>query len=50
MFFEAASEERGHAIKLIEYLLMRGDVFANLQSIIQEVPVNENICKNLCNL
>ncbi|XP_073996268.1 ferritin heavy chain-like [Rhodnius prolixus] len=38
MFFEAASEERGHAIKLIEYLLMRGDVFANLQSIIQEVP------------
>uniref|UniRef100_T1I6V2 Ferritin n=1 Tax=Rhodnius prolixus TaxID=13249 RepID=T1I6V2_RHOPR len=25
MFFEAASEERQHAIKLIEYLLMRGE-------------------------
>lgn len=28
-FFEAANEEREHAIKIIEYLLMRGDVETN---------------------
>ncbi|KAK9509349.1 hypothetical protein O3M35_006687 [Rhynocoris fuscipes] len=42
MFFEAASEERQHAIKLIEYLLMRGDVFKDLKNVIDSVPVPEN--------
>lgn len=42
LFFEAASEERQHAIKLIEYLLMRGDVFKDLKSIIKEVPKPKN--------
>uniref|UniRef100_A0A224XWA4 Ferritin n=1 Tax=Panstrongylus lignarius TaxID=156445 RepID=A0A224XWA4_9HEMI len=38
LFFEAASEERQHAIKLIEYLLLRGDVFKDIKNIIKEVP------------
>ena len=29
-FFEAASEEREHAIKIIEYLLMRGELKSNI--------------------
>lgn len=30
MFFESASEEREHAIKLISYLLMRGGLTQNV--------------------
>lgn len=35
MFYEAASEEREHAIKLIEYLLMRGELVSNVSSLIK---------------
>nr|ATU82882.1 secreted Ferritin-like protein [Pristhesancus plagipennis] len=42
MFFEAASEERQHAIKIIEYLLMRGDVFKEIQKVIDGVPAPLN--------
>jgi ferritin heavy chain len=35
MFFEAGSEEREHAMKLIEYLLMRGELTSDVSSLIQ---------------
>ncbi|KAJ8961779.1 hypothetical protein NQ318_021380 [Aromia moschata] len=35
MFFEAASEEREHAIKLIRYLLMRGELTSNVSELIK---------------
>ncbi|GBP32715.1 Ferritin subunit [Eumeta japonica] len=35
LFFDAASEEREHALKLIEYLLMRGELVTNVSSLIQ---------------
>lgn len=34
MFFEAASEERDHAIKLISYLLMRGELKSAVSNLI----------------
>ncbi|CAH2210649.1 jg20597, partial [Pararge aegeria aegeria] len=34
MFFDASSEEREHALKLIEYLLMRGELTTNVTSLI----------------
>ncbi|XP_023945374.1 ferritin subunit [Bicyclus anynana] len=34
LFFEASSEEREHALKLIEYLLMRGELTTNVTSLI----------------
>lgn len=34
MFFEAASEERQHAIKLISYLLMRGELIKDVSKLI----------------
>ena len=34
MFFEAASEERQHAIKLISYLLMRGELISDVSTLI----------------
>lgn len=34
-FFEAASEERQHAIKLIEYLLMRGELTSDISTLIK---------------
>lgn len=34
MFFDAASEEREHGIKLISYLLMRGSLISNVSSLI----------------
>jgi len=39
MFFESASEEREHAIALIKYLLMRGDLIKDLSSLINTQPV-----------
>jgi len=35
LFFEAASEEREHAIKLIDYLLMRGELVSNVSKLIR---------------
>lgn len=35
LFFEAASEEREHAIKLISYLLMRGELTDQVSSLIK---------------
>uniref|UniRef100_A0A224XXB4 Ferritin n=1 Tax=Panstrongylus lignarius TaxID=156445 RepID=A0A224XXB4_9HEMI len=43
MFFEAASEERQHAIKLIVYLLMRGELFKDLRPVIENVPKPLNL-------
>lgn len=37
LFFEAASEERQHAIKLISYLLMRGELTSKVSSLIKTV-------------
>lgn len=42
LFFEAASEEREHAIKLIEYLLMRGELTSGLSSLISRT-VSSNL-------
>ncbi|KAK6629127.1 hypothetical protein RUM43_002944 [Polyplax serrata] len=36
MFFKSANEEREHAMKLIEYLLMRGELREDLRNIIQK--------------
>lgn len=38
LFFEASSEEREHALKLIEYLLMRGELTNNVSSLIAIRP------------
>jgi ferritin heavy chain len=38
-FFNSASEEREHSMKLIEYLLMRGELVNNLTAVIS-VPVS----------
>lgn len=35
MFFESASEERQHAMKLIQYLLMRGELRSNVSSLLK---------------
>lgn len=35
MFFNSASEEREHAIKLIDYLLMRGELVSNVSKLIK---------------
>lgn len=37
LFFEAASEERQHAIKLISYLLMRGGLTKGVSNLIKTV-------------
>ncbi|XP_045468986.1 ferritin subunit [Harmonia axyridis] len=42
LFFKAAGEEREHAIKLIDYLLMRGELVSNVSKLIRtsiNVPV-----------
>jgi len=36
IFFEAASEEREHAIKLIHYLLMRGELTSSVSNMIKK--------------
>lgn len=41
-FFKAAGEEREHATKLIEYLLMRGQLTDDVSNLI-EVKVNNQI-------
>lgn len=38
LFFEAAGEEREHAVKLIEYLLMRGELTSDLSNLLQIRP------------
>ncbi|XP_045457157.1 ferritin subunit [Melitaea cinxia] len=38
LFFDASSEERQHAMKLIEYLLMRGELTTNVSSLITIRP------------
>ncbi|XP_026744300.1 ferritin subunit [Trichoplusia ni] len=38
LFFDAASEEREHAMKLIEYLLMRGELTNDVSSLLQVRP------------
>lgn len=35
LFFEAASEEREHAIKLISYLLMRGELTSDVSTLLR---------------
>ncbi|KAL0279761.1 UNVERIFIED_CONTAM: hypothetical protein PYX00_001250 [Menopon gallinae] len=35
-FFEAASEEREHAMKIIEYLLMRGELTEDIRELIRK--------------
>lgn len=35
MFFDAASEEREHAIKLISYLLMRGELTSDVSTLLK---------------
>uniref|UniRef100_A0A1V1G5M1 Ferritin n=1 Tax=Reticulitermes speratus TaxID=60591 RepID=A0A1V1G5M1_9NEOP len=43
LFFEAASEERQHAIKIISYLLMRGELTSQISKLIQNpMPLNES--------
>lgn len=39
-FFDAASEERQHAIKLISYLLMRGELTSKVSELIKSRKVN----------
>lgn len=42
LFFEAAGEEREHAIKIISYLLMRGELTSNVSELIQNpMPIND---------
>lgn len=36
LFFEAASEERQHAMKLISYLLMRGELASSVSNLIKK--------------
>lgn len=36
LFFQAASEERQHALKLISYLLMRGELTSNVSKLIKK--------------
>jgi ferritin heavy chain len=40
-FFDSASEEREHAIKIIEYLLMRGQLTNNVSKLLK-FPLNSN--------
>lgn len=43
MFFESASEEREHAIKIISYLLMRGELTSDVSKLIQNpAPLNDS--------
>jgi len=43
LFFEAASEEREHAIKIISYLLMRGELTTKVSELIRNPsPRNES--------
>ncbi|XP_021926070.1 ferritin subunit isoform X2 [Zootermopsis nevadensis] len=42
MFFESASEEREHAIKIISYLLMRGELTSDISTLIRNPePLHE---------
>jgi hypothetical protein len=42
LFFDAASEERQHAIKIISYLLMRGELTSEVSKLIQNPVSNPN--------
>lgn len=43
MFFESASEERDHAIQLISYLLMRGELTKDVSTLIKKNIVPETL-------
>jgi len=42
LFFHSASEEREHAMKLIEYLLMRGELTEDVRALIQNPVPNKS--------
>jgi ferritin heavy chain len=42
LFFEASSEKREHAIKIISYLLMRGELTSDLRKLIQNPVSNKS--------
>ncbi|XP_028168185.1 ferritin heavy chain-like [Ostrinia nubilalis] len=42
LFFDAGSEEREHAMKLIEYMLMRGELTSDVTSLITIRPPERN--------
>lgn len=42
MFFESASEEREHAIKIIGYLLMRGNLTEKIHELISDIVSKYN--------
>lgn len=46
LFFEAASEEREHAMKLIEYLLMRGELTSDVTSLVTVRPAERTTWDN----
>lgn len=48
LFFEAASEEREHAIKLISYLLMRGELTSDVSTLIRTSVSFGNVAIQLC--
>lgn len=41
-FFDSASEERGHAMKLIDYLLMRGELVQDIAQLIRDPMPNKD--------
>lgn len=49
MFFESASEERDHAIKLISYLLMRGGLTKEVSNLIEKNVSTLHLLFNLVN-
>ena len=46
LFFEAGSEEREHAMKLIEYLLMRGELTSDVSSLVALRPPQRKAWEN----
>ncbi|ENN79505.1 ferritin subunit [Dendroctonus ponderosae] len=49
LFFKAASEEREHAIKLIEYLLMRGQLISGVTDMIPYKDLTFNLTSTFTN-
>jgi len=50
MFFESASEEREHAIKIIGYLLMRGSLTKDISQLIRDPVRSDNDIVRFCTL
>lgn len=44
MFFESASEEREHAMKIMEYLLMRGQLTSGVHKLLNFPVVSVYYC------